>query len=182
MLGPLATGDDRLRARLLYHDPRFDHNHYLEEEMNVRNIRLGIYGGLAGGVVFGAMMGMMGMLPMIGKMAGHPSALLGFFVHMVNSAIIGAGFGVLLGRGIRRLDNGLTRGLAYGAIWWLLGPLTLMPLFMGMGLGVNWSLAAAGNMLPSLVGHLVYGAILGTSYAFLKHRAFDSTEALAGAS
>ena len=101
---------------------------------------------------------------------------------MVNSAIIGAGFGVLLGRGIRRLVDGLTRGLAYGGIWWLLGPLTLMPLFMGMGLGVNWNLVAAGNMLPSLVGHLVYGAILGTSYAFLKHRAFDSTEALAGGS
>ena len=150
--------------------------------MNVRNIKLGIYGGLAGGVVFGAMMGMMGMLPMIGKMAGHPSALFGFFVHMVNSAIIGAGFGLLLGRGIRRLVDGLTRGLAYGGIWWLLGPLTLMPLFMGMGLGVNWNLVAAGNMLPSLAGHLVYGAILGMSYAFLKHRAFDSTEALAGAS
>ncbi len=150
--------------------------------MNLRNIRLGIYGGLAGGVVFGAMMGMTGMLPMIGKMAGHPSAAYGFLVHMVNSAIIGAGFGVLLGRGIGRLVDGLTRGLAYGGIWWLLGPLTLMPLFMGMGLGVNWNLVAAGNMLPSLVGHLVYGAILGTSYAFLRHRAFDSTEALAGGS
>ena len=33
--------------------------------MNVRNITFGVYGGLAGGVVFGAMMGMMGMLPMI---------------------------------------------------------------------------------------------------------------------
>ncbi len=46
--------------------------------MNVRNIKLGAYGGLAGGVVFGAMMGMMGMLPMIGKMVGHPSAVTGF--------------------------------------------------------------------------------------------------------
>ena len=148
----------------------------------VQPLRAGVFAGLAGGLLFGMMMGMMGMLPMIGKMAGHPSALFGFFVHMVNSAIIGAGFGVLLGGDIRRLVNGLTRGLAYGGIWWLLGPLTLMPLFMGMGLGVNWSLVAAGNMLPSLAGHLVYGAILGTSYAFLKHHAFDSTEALAGAS
>ena len=55
--------------------------------MNVRNIRLGIYGGLAGGAVFGAMMGMMGMLPMIGKMAGHPSALFGFFIHMVRKLL-----------------------------------------------------------------------------------------------
>ena len=53
-------------------------------------------------------------------------------------------------------------------IWWLLGPLTLMPLFMGMGFGVNWNPGAATEMLPSLVGHLVYGAILGGLYARLR--------------
>ena len=58
-------------------------------------------------------------------------------------------------------------GLGYGVIWWLLGPLTLMPLFMGMGFEVNWNLEAATNMMPSLVGHLVYGAILGSTYAWL---------------
>jgi len=42
--------------------------------MSLTSIKHGVYGGLAGGVVFGAMMGMMGMLPMIGNMAGVPSA------------------------------------------------------------------------------------------------------------
>ena len=55
-------------------------------------------------------------------------------------------------------------------IWWLLGPLTLMPLFMGMGFAVNWNLEAATNMMPSLAGHLVYGAILGWTYAWLTNR------------
>jgi len=41
------------------------------------------------GVVFGAMMGTMGMLPMIGKMAGYPSDAFGFLVHMGVSAVIG---------------------------------------------------------------------------------------------
>ena len=45
--------------------------------MNGRNIKLGVSGGLAGGVVFGAMMAMMGMLPVIGKMVGYPSAVTG---------------------------------------------------------------------------------------------------------
>jgi len=53
--------------------------------------------GTMGGLVFGGMMGMMGMLPMIGKMVGQPNALIGFWVHMVISAGIGASFGVLLG-------------------------------------------------------------------------------------
>jgi hypothetical protein len=42
-----------------------------------------------------------------------------------------------------------------------------MPLFMGMGLGVNWNATAAVAMLPSLVGHLIYGGILGFIYACL---------------
>jgi hypothetical protein len=138
--------------------------------MNATNLKLGALGGLVGGVVFGAMMGMMGMLPMIGQMVGQPSALVGFAVHMVNSALIGAGFAVVLGRSVGGYGAGLSAGLVYGISWWLLGPLTLMPLFMGMGFGVNWSLAAAQSMLPSLVGHIVYGVILGTSYAWLQQR------------
>ncbi len=138
--------------------------------MNQRNIALGVYSGLAGGVVFGAMMGMMGMLPMIGKMVGQPSAAAGLTVHLINSAIIGAGFALVFGRFVSGIGGGLRKGLLYGGVWWLLGPLTLMPLFMGMGLGVNWSVVAAVTMLPSLVGHLMYGAILGTSYAWLRDR------------
>ena len=41
--------------------------------MNAKQIIYGIFGGLAGGLVFGAMMGMMGMLPMVGKLVGQPS-------------------------------------------------------------------------------------------------------------
>ena len=138
--------------------------------MNARNIKLGAYGGLAGGVVFGAMMGMMGMLPMIGKMVGHPSVLTGFLVHLVISALIGGSFAIFFRRFVRAASGGLGYGLVYGGAWWLLGPLTLMPLFMGMGLGANWNLVAVSRMFPSLVGHLIYGAILGLSYAWLRSR------------
>jgi hypothetical protein len=135
--------------------------------MNTKNLMHGIAGGLAGGVVFGIMMGMMGMLPMIGKMAGHPTAAAGFAVHLVISAMIGAGFAATVGRNVCGARSGLLRGLLYGGTWWFLGPLTLMPLMMGMGLGTNWNAAAATQMLPSLFGHLIYGVILGVSYARL---------------
>lgn len=138
--------------------------------MRTRNISLGILGGLGGGAIFGVMMGMMGMLPMIGKMVGQPSATIGFIIHMANSAIIGAGFALVLGGLVAGIESGLRYGLLYGSAWWLLGPLTLMPLFLGMGFGVNWNFAAATKMLPSLVGHLIYGMILGLSYGWLKCR------------
>ena len=134
--------------------------------MSVTSIKHGVYGGLAGGVVFGAMMAMLGMLPMIGNMVGSPSAWTGFFVHLMISATIGGSFAVLLDASGQR--GGVGSGLAYGFAWWMLGPLTLMPFFMGMGLGVNWNASAASQMLPSLVGHLVYGVILGSSYAWLR--------------
>ena len=137
--------------------------------MNARNITLGIYGGLAGGLVFGVMMGMMGMLPMIGKMVGHPSPVTGFIVHMANSAVIGIGFAVVFGGSVTRITSGIRKGLLYGGVWWILGPLTLMPLFLGMGLGVNWNSVAAAKMLPSLFGHVLYGAILGLTYTWLKN-------------
>ncbi len=138
--------------------------------MNAKNLKWGVYGGLSGGVVFGAIMAMTDMLPMIGKMVGQPSAAAGAVVHMVNSAIIGAGFAAVLGRFVGGVRSGIGAGLLYGAAWWLLGPLTLMPLFMGMGLGINWSAAAAAAMLPSLGGHLVYGTILGASYAWSRQQ------------
>ncbi len=138
--------------------------------MNMKNIQNGAYAGVVGGVVFGAMMGMMGMLPMIGQMVGSPSATAGFIVHIFISASIGGSFAVLFHSVLKGTGSGLGYGVAYGAAWWFLGPLTLMPLMMGMGLGVNWNAIAAGQMLPSLIGHLIYGLILGYTTTRLQSR------------
>ena len=139
--------------------------------MSTRELKWGAYGGFAGGLIFGMLMGMMGMLPMIGSMIGQPTAAAGFAVHMANSGIIGVGFAIVLGRFVSGTPSGVGIGLAYGGVWWILGPLTLMPLLMGMGFGVNWNVAAAAAMLPSLVGHLMYGGVLGLVYTWLRHRA-----------
>ena len=138
--------------------------------MNLKNIQRGIYAGLAGGLVFGLMMGMMGMLPMIGKMVGSPSASSGFLVHLAISATIGGSFAVLLDWAAHNVTGALSAGLGYGFVWWVLGPLTLMPLLLGMGFGVNWNASAATQALPSLLGHLAFGAILGGTYHWLEGR------------
>ena len=48
--------------------------------MFFRRIKHGIIGGSVGGVVFGMMMAVMGMLPMIGKIVGAPNVVIGFLV------------------------------------------------------------------------------------------------------
>ncbi len=40
----------------------------------------------------------------------------------------------------------------------------MMPLFLGMGLGVNWNAGTAQAMLPSLMGHRAFGLVLGFVY------------------
>lgn len=136
----------------------------------VNSVKRGVIGGLAGGVPFGMMMGMMGMLPMIGGMIGRPSALAGFAVHMMMSAMIGAGFGLVAGRFASTGKRALTAGLGYGVAWWVLGPLLFMPWIMGMGFAANLNAAGIAASLLSLMGHMVFGAVLGLVFHWLGSR------------
>jgi len=129
--------------------------------MTTQRIRSGAIGGLVGGLVFGSIMGMMGMLPMIGSMVGLPTATAGLIIHLVISVMFGVTYSVLAGRLFSTWKSGLLAGMVYGVIWWVLGPLTMMPLMMGKGLAVAWNVEAASRALPSLMGHLIYGAFLG---------------------
>lgn len=133
-----------------------------------RRILAGVLGGLAGGVVFGMLMAMMGLLPMLASMVGSSSALVGFGLHLMISIMIGLGLTVLFGnRLLSGYGRGTLVGLAYGAIWWVLGPLVMMPLMLGMPL-----FAVDMTNVFSLMGHLIYGAILGmTAVRVLTSRA-----------
>lgn len=69
--------------------------------MSARSIALGAFAGLAGGIVFGVLMQAMDMLGMVAALVGAESVAVGWGVHLVNSAIIGAIFGALLGGRLR---------------------------------------------------------------------------------
>jgi uncharacterized membrane protein YagU involved in acid resistance len=116
----------------------------------------GTVSGLGGGLVFGMLMGMMGMLPMVAMLVGSESALTGFIVHMAISAGLGALFGLVAARFLTGWSSALVAGLIYGVIWWILGALILMPLMLGMS-GMVLAIGAAQWM--SLMGHMIYGAI-----------------------
>ena len=124
-----------------------------------RRALAGVLGGLAGGIVFGMMMAMMGMLPMLASMVGSSSAGVGFAVHLMISVAIGLGLTLLFGNLLRTgYGRGALVGVVYGAIWWVLGPLLMMPLMLGMPL-----FTLDVTSLLSLMGHLIYGTILGVT-------------------
>lgn len=127
----------------------------------------GAIAGLGGGLVFGLMMGMMGMLPMVGMLAGQESATIGFVVHMIISAFIGATFGAIATRLPAGWGPVVMAGAVYGIVWWVLGALILMPLMLGMSQMV---LAIGGPQWMSLIGHVIYGLVTGALFVPLSQR------------
>jgi hypothetical protein len=125
----------------------------------------GALAGLVGGFIFTAMMLVLGMLPMIASLIGSSSALLGFIVHMNIAAIIGAIFGAVYGEPQTTLETILGWGGLYGFIWWILGPLLIMPFWLGMPLFMINDM-----IIMSFVGHLTYGLITSAVYFRLLER------------
>ena len=126
---------------------------------------VGVLAGIVGGLVFGLMMSlaMPPMIGMIGSLLGAPA--LGWLVHLVFSAIIGAGFGLLIGRFVAGWGQAAGLGLGYGVVWWILGPLLIMPVWMGMGPMLAHAFDASNLM--SLMGHILYGMATGLVYRAL---------------
>jgi uncharacterized membrane protein YagU involved in acid resistance len=130
-------------------------------------IIVGAIAGLGGGLVFAMLMGMMGMLPMVAMLVGSQSAVIGFIVHMVISAVLGAIFGLVAARFLNGWGTAIAAGLVYGVIWWVLGALILMPLMLGMS---EMVLAIGTDQWFSLMGHLIYGAITAILFIPLSKR------------
>jgi uncharacterized membrane protein YagU involved in acid resistance len=133
--------------------------------VSLRSVPVGIAGGLAGGIVFGLMMQLMGMIGMVGMLVGSESLVLAWLVHLAISAVIGGGFGLVLASRVSGVATGLGLGAAYGLVWWVLGPLLLMPAAMGMPL-----LNVDATAWQSLLGHLVFGLVLGAVVALAQRR------------
>ena len=131
---------------------------------NKVNVGAGALGGIIGGVPFGMLMGMMGMLPMVAMLVKSESAVVGFVLHMVISTLTGIAFAYIFGAKISSIGSGTKSGLIYGVIWWFLGPLIVMPMMLGMGMML--SVEGMLNAMPSLMGHLIFGGILGAYYGY----------------
>jgi hypothetical protein len=150
-----------------------------KEHLVRSDIKYGIVTGLVAGAIFGIMMqmmsaptpqgGQMPMMAMVAMVVRSDSLVVGWLYHLFNSAVIGGIFGWLLGGRSKQLSVGIGWGAAYGFAWWILGALILMPLFLGMPPFAPLQMA---DMRPvamgSLMGHLLYGIILGGGFPMLK--------------
>jgi uncharacterized membrane protein YagU involved in acid resistance len=127
----------------------------------------GVVGGIAGGVVFGLMMTAQGMMPMVAMLARSESVVVGWGVHLIISAFIGAVFGVVASRMPASWGVTLGAGVVNGVVWWVLGALILMPLILGMG---EMVLQIGDMQISSLIGHVIFGVIAAAVYRWMASR------------
>jgi hypothetical protein len=102
---------------------------------------------------------------MVAMLVGSKAVAVGWLVHLAISAFIGATYAVLFARWATRLVPAALIGLGYGVVWWVLGALLIMPAKLGMQVFM-FNITA----WRSLLGHLVYGLVLGIGYALLRPR------------
>jgi hypothetical protein len=129
------------------------------------NISRSMLGGLVGTLVMTAMMYMvapmmgvhMDIAQMLGSMLGN-SWTAGMMMHFVNGTTI---FPLIYAYLLYQWLPGdpAAKGTAWGIILWLVAQVMVMPM-MGAGF---FSMTMGGMMtaMGSLIGHLLYGAILG---------------------
>ena len=128
-----------------------------------RALVVGGLAGIVGGVAFGKWMSRTGFFPLVAGLVGSDSAAVGMTLHFVFAVVIGMTLGALFQRDLRGFGSGMGWGLGYGILWWFVGPLTVMPLWLGRPL--DWSWARGAELFGSLVGHVVYGLLAGLLYA-----------------
>ena len=134
----------------------------------VRAVMRGLLSGFVGGLVFTGIMVQTGALTNVSGLVGAASPVAGFFVHLVIANLVGASYGLLFRRQSYDVGSALGWGASYGFIWWIIGPLTLMPAFLGTT--PQWTAEVGAQVFPNLIGHLAYGAGLGITFHVLEGR------------
>ena len=132
----------------------------------------GVIAGLIAGVVFGLIMqfstmpdpggGEVSSMLMVARVVRSESIAVGWLYHLFNSAVIGGLFGWLFSGKVQSAGSGAFWGALWGVVWWILGGLILMPVLLGMRAFESLRTSGMSSVAwGSLVGHLVFGVILG---------------------
>jgi uncharacterized membrane protein YagU involved in acid resistance len=141
------------------------------EGPGVQTLRAAGWGGLAGlggGIVAAPILVATGVLSRLAGVEEGLSLTRGLLLHFFASALLGVLWGFLFRREGLGTARSLSWGLVFGVVWWYVGPMTLLPLLRTGE--IDWRPAAASTLLPSLVGHLVFGAVTAVAFAALQAR------------
>ncbi|MCY0933924.1 hypothetical protein [Streptomyces sp. H34-S4] len=141
----------------------------------------GAAAGLVGGIGFGVWMSVSrpmtdtAMITVVAGLLGSANAFVGWLIHLAIALFAGIDFGALLGQSAQRLAPAAALGLAYGAVWWAVGAMWIMPANRGLPV-FEWNDATRS----SLGGHLVFGLLTGLTFASIARMAAKRTGSARG--
>ena len=131
----------------------------------------GAAAGLAGGVVFGVMLTV--MMPAIIREAipalvGLSGIVAGWVVHLAFSVVFGVVFAATVGAFDvpDAVGQNAGLGMGYGGLLWLVNIVVVWPLWL-QAVGFPNAPAFPNVAWMPLVGHLMYGLVLGFAYPFV---------------
>ncbi|MFZ0522239.1 MAG: hypothetical protein WAL95_14535 [Candidatus Acidiferrales bacterium] len=128
-----------------------------------RAIVVGGFAGVVGGMIFGRWSSAGDFFPLVSGLVGPHGRDAMVFLQFGVAMFIGSSFGLLFQRDVRGYGSSMGWGLGFAIFWWFLGPLTLFPLASRTPL--DWSADHGSDFFGSLVGHILYGLVLGVTYA-----------------
>jgi hypothetical protein len=130
-----------------------------------RAVVAGGLAGVLGGTIFDRWMSAGNFFPLLSGLTSKLSPGRSLVLQFLVAVLMGVIFGVLFQRDVRGYGSCMGWGIGYAILLWLLGPMTLLPLVSRAP--VDWSSDAGSAIFGSLVGHILYGLILGVAYATL---------------
>jgi hypothetical protein len=95
-----------------------------------------------------------------GTLSSHFGAII---FHFAVACAIGSTFGLLFQMDVRNLGSAMGWGVAYAMFWWFLAQLSLFPI--AAGVRIDWSSEHASQLFGPMVGHILFGLILGIVYS-----------------
>jgi hypothetical protein len=135
----------------------------------------GVLAGIAGAVVMAVAMVVMGATPVLAgaipalyTLAPPPSGVAGLFVHLSHGAVLGVAFlAILNATDVHDPTRVVAAGIGYGVLAWVVLAALLMPVWL-QAVGFANAPPFPNFAVPSLLWHLVYGAVLGVAVVALE--------------
>ncbi|HHY45432.1 MAG TPA: hypothetical protein GX512_06970 [Firmicutes bacterium] len=127
----------------------------------------GLLAGLVAGLVSGIMLQLMWVLtPLSLLLSLPPNPSTGWIPHLIISLIFGIVFAFVAEAFLPGRSGAVAGGLITGLLAWIVGPLTLVPLWIG--LPPQYTLAS--RWLKVLAAYLAYGLVLGEVFHAFRER------------
>jgi hypothetical protein len=168
ILGVIYAAMDRVWLKLFFQSDPLNREAEGPGVHALRSLGWGAAAGLAGGIVVAPLLFLRGANSTVAALGLSVMGVKAVVIHLVVAALIGITYGLLFRNEGASFGVGVPWGWLFGLIWWYIGPLTLLPLVLTGE--CDWRSSAAAALLPSLMGHLIYGVATAIVFVILERR------------